>query len=140
MKSTELAYELGLLFDKKITSYYRNTYKGVLGQVQVQVLNDLYANRIVKPQDIADRMTIPKQHASKILSRLEALGYVQHSIDPKDRRGRLYTLTKAGTELMQEHISVSNTHFEAMLGQLDNSELQQMSDAMETMVKLLNKL
>ena len=140
MKNAELAYQVGLLFDKKITAFYRNTYKGILGQVQVQVLNDLYANQHVKPQEIADRMNIPKQHASKILSRLEELGYVQCSRDPEDRRGRLYTLTDSGTELIQAHISASNTHFEELLDRLDETERQQMSSTMETMVALLSRL
>lgn len=140
VRTAEFAYQMGFLFDRKITSYYRNTYKGIMGQVQVQVLNHLYENASVKPQEIADQMDIPKQHASKILSRLETLGYVRCSVDPEDRRARLFTLTDSGRELIREHIAASNAHFEEQLERLTETERRQMADAMETMVTILKRL
>lgn len=140
VKQTELAYQLGLLFDKKVVAYYRGTYKNLLGQVQVQVLDDLYENRPARPQEIADRLNIPKQHASKILSRLEELELAGAVSDPTDRRSRLYDLTEKGLTLLRSHMVESDRHFETLLAALDKDEQQALQETMETMIGLLQKL
>lgn len=139
-ESAELAYRMGLLFNRKITSFYWRSFKGELGQVQAQALSDLYENQPARTQEIADRLGIPKQHASKILSRLEETGLVESTADPSDKRSHLYVLSEKGSSLVQDHIASSNDHFLKMIESVGDGEQQRFNDAMEIMVSFLNKL
>ena len=42
MENAKVAHELCSLFDAKITSYYRDTFKGLFGKSQLDVLNYLH--------------------------------------------------------------------------------------------------
>jgi len=140
MKDSDLAFQLGQLFDSKVVAFYRNTYKGTFGQVQIQVLSDLSEHQPSKLQDVAERVSISKQHASKILLRFEELGYVIRQEDRTDRRAKLFQLSPSGEKLIREHIDESNRHFEEMLETLDPAEQQEMSEAMKVMIALLGKM
>ncbi len=140
MKNTDLAFQLGTLFDSKIISYYRSSFRGFLGQIQIQLLSDLWEHQSSKLQDIAERLNISKQHASKILLHFEESGYVVHRGDQSDRRSKLFQLSSAGEDLVREHIEGSNRHFEEMLSKLDLSEQKEMTDAMKTLIRVLQKM
>lgn len=140
MKKADLAYELGILFDKKITSYYRNTYKGSFGKVQIEVMDYLHENHPARTQDIADAMNIPKQHASKILSKLEECGILMRLADPSDKRSFLYTFTDQGFALIAGHIKMSNDHFEKLTEALTEADREEMISAMNILVNILHKM
>ena len=140
MKDSDLAFQLGQLFDSKVVAFYRNTYKGTFGQVQIQVLSDLSEHQPSKLQDVAERVSISKQHASKILLRFEELGYVIRQEDRTDRRAKLFQLSPSGEKLIREHIDESNRHVEEMRDTLDPAEQQEMSEAMKVMIALLGKM
>ena len=140
MKNADLAFQLGSLFDGKIVSFYRNSYRGFLGQIQIQVLNDLKEHQPTKPQDVAERLNISKQHASKILLHFEESGYVVHQDDQADRRSKLFRLSTEGEDLIRKHIEESNRHFEEMISKLDPSEQTEMTDAMKTLIQVLQKM
>ena len=140
MDKLQLMYRLGLLLDRNILSFYRNTYKGVVGQVQQQTLSDLYEYHSMRPQDVADRLNIPKQHASKILTRLVELGYVFGSPAPDDKRSRIYSLTAEGKTLVEKHIEESNQHFQRLIRGLSADEQSALNQAMSTIVSLLERM
>ena len=140
MKETQIAYQLRVLFDKKITSFYHDSFKGMFGKVQIEVLDYLYENKEARTQEIADVMNISKQHASKIIIRLEELELVANKPDKQDGRASLYFLTEKGLELMNQHIEKSNRNFEELLKGLDEAERKQLISSMQTMVELLDKL
>ena len=140
MKRTQLAYRLECLFDQKITSYYRNSFKGLLGQAQVSALNLLYEHESMGPVEMAELLNIPKQHTSKMLSRLAELGLACAASDPADRRMHLYRLTEKGLQLVSDHISDSNRHFESLMSRLSPEDQKHFADAMKSMVYYLEKL
>ena len=140
MKETQVAYQLRVLFDKKITSFYMDSFKGMFGKVQVEVLDYLYENREARTKELAERLNVPKQHASKIISRLEELGLVANKPDITDGRASLYFLTEKGMDLMNCHIEKSNRNFELLLQNLREDERKQLVGAMELMVTCLNKM
>ena len=140
MDKLQLVYRLGLLFDRRVLSFYRNTYKGIVGQVQQQTLSDLYEFHSMRTQEIADRLAIPKQHASKILTRLVELGYVSAAADPEDGRSRLYSLTAGGRNLVEEHIEESNRHFQKLIDNLSEEEQDTLAEAMAEIVSLLEHM
>lgn len=140
MKDAQVAYQLRVLFDKKITAYYQDSFKGIFGKVQVEVLNYLYEYREARTQEIAEIMNIPKQHASKILMRLEELNLVESKPDEMDGRARKYGLTEQGVHFMNQHIEESDRNFEELLGRLPLEEKEQLMSSMRTMVEILEKL
>ena len=140
MKETQVAYQLRVLFDKKITSFYMDSFKGMFGKVQVEVLDYLYENREARTKELAERLNVPKQHVSKIISRLEELELVANKPDISDGRASLYFLTDKGMDLMNSHIEQSNRNFEALLQNLCEEERKQLLGAMELMVTCLNKM
>ena len=140
MKEAQLAYQLRVLFEQKITSYYLDSFKGMFGKVQVEVLIYLYDNAGVRVQKLAEKLNIPKQHASKIVARLEELGLVGGKTDESDKRANLYFLTEQGLELMNRHMEASNQNFEEMLKCLTEKEKEQMMLSMKTMIDLLKKM
>lgn len=140
MDSARIAYRLRTLFDQKVTAEYYNSFKGHFGRVQVEVLSCLYANGQVRVQELADMLNIPKQHASKILTRLEEQGYLSGNSDPQDGRSWLYGLNDQGLSMMEEHLGASNRCFAQRLAKLTPEEQETMLTAMQTAADLLDKM
>ena len=136
----QAAYQLGLWFNRTLISYYRSTYKGLFGAVQVQALDDLYVLGSVRPQEMADRLDIPKQHASKILSRLCDLSLAESQPDSSDGRSRIFCLTDSGRALVQEHIRQSNENFRKMLETLDGEALGELGTSLEKTLRILTRI
>lgn len=140
MKSTQIAYQLRVLFEKKITNHYFDSFKGQFGRVQVEVLSYLYDKPPVPLGVLAEALNIPKQHGSKIVARLQEQGLVTQQPDPADGRRSLCTLSAAGRALTEQHLGHSNRIFEEGLDKLTQSEQQQFLEAMITLNRLLKKM
>ena len=90
------AFRVGRLFCSDIYAFYQDTYKGVLGKVQVEALDYLHLKGSTSITELSERLNISKQHASKIAAKIEELGYAKKEPDPSDGRACLYRLTKSG--------------------------------------------
>ena len=140
MEDAKVAYQLRVLFDKKITAYYQEQFKGTFGKVQADVLNYLYENQRTRAYEITETLNISKQHSSKILTRLEEMNLVESKTDDMDRRARVYFLSGKGKMLMNQYIEESNHNFEELLERLSAKDKEQLIKAMRTMVEILDKL
>ena len=140
MKNSQIAYQLQVLFEKKITKYYHNSYKGLFGKVQIEVLDYLYENHEGRTQDVADALLIPKQHASKIILRFVELGLIDSKPDPLDKRATIFSLSAKGLKLIEEHIEDSNEHFESLIKNLDEQDEVVLMQSMKKIVEILEKL
>lgn len=140
MEKAKLAYKLQVLFEKKITGIYRRSYKGEFGKVQVEVLDYLYEHKEGRVQHIAETLLIPKQHASKIILRLNELKLVESKADPLDKRATLFSLSESGKVLVETHIKESNDHFYSLLHSLNKEEEEIFIKSMENIVSLLEKM
>lgn len=140
MQGIQIAYRLRTLFEQKVTAEYYNSFKGSFGRVQVEVLSCLYARERIRVQELADALNVPKQHASKILSRLEAQALVTKVSDPQDGRSMIYSLRQEGRVLMEEHLAVSDRCFSRRMARLNPDEQKKMLQAMQTVAELLEKM
>jgi len=140
MSDAKLAYELRVLFERKITAPYYDSFKGKYGRTQVEVLNYLYDNDAAGVQKLAQTLNIPKQHASKIVGRLKEEGLLLCREDPKDRRALRFSLSPEGKHLMELHIADSNHRFKQCLEALEERERRRFRQAMEAMVEILEIL
>ena len=89
--------------------------------------------------ELAKRLNISKQHASKIASKLEEMGYAAKKHDPSDGRACLYYLTDAGIGFIREHISQSDQRLEPYISALSKAEQQSLLDALLQTAELLDR-
>ena len=138
-KIVDAAYRVGRIFVSDIYAYYQDTFKGTLGKVQVEALDYLHLKHQVGSTELAKRLNISKQHASKIASKLEELGYVAKIRDPTDGRGCLYCLTDTGRQFLNIHISMSNQYMEAYIRTLNEDEKHQLFSALTQAADILER-
>ncbi|ADK14609.1 MULTISPECIES: MarR family winged helix-turn-helix transcriptional regulator [Clostridium] len=67
--------------------------------------------------EICDKLCLPKQTVSLILSRLEKKGYISRKLDPEDRRNKVVSFTEQGSKYAKE-----------ILEQLKASEVEALSN------------
>jgi DNA-binding MarR family transcriptional regulator len=70
----------------------------------------------------SDPSTVSRQVAQLVKD-----GYLERRADPDDGRASLLVPTERGLALHREHLRVRNSHFERMLGEWGESDLQQFS-------------
>ncbi|MBP3371802.1 MAG: MarR family transcriptional regulator [Clostridia bacterium] len=119
---------------------YYASFKGEFGRVQVEVLSYLYDNQSTHVQQFADMLTIPKQHASKILARLQEQGLVTRQSDPADGRSVLFSLSSEGLQLMEDHLAVSHARFTERFCRLSEEKQAELVRAMEMTTQYLKEL
>ena len=136
MEKSKLACELCTLFDKKITTYYRQTFKGLVGQSQLEVLNYLHLNKKATAKEISCDLNITKQHISKILIKFEEDNLVECKINDEDKRAKIYSLTNEGLKLMKLHINESNAYFDELINKLSPEEQEEFINSMKSMLKI----
>ena len=135
----QTAYLVGNFFVSDIYAYYQDTYKGVLGKVQVEALDYIHRSEKASIKELATVLNISKQHASKIAGKLEELGYARKEKDPNDGRGILYTLTDAGSRFINEHINMSNRHFSEVLASFSEADREQLLSGLRILEEVLAK-
>lgn len=135
----QTAYLVGNFFVSDIYAYYQDTYKGVLGKVQVEALDYIHRSEKASIKELATVLNISKQHASKIAGKLEGLGYARKEKDPNDGRGTLYALTETGSRFINEHISMSNRHFSEVLASFSEADREQLLSGLRILEEVLAK-
>lgn len=85
------------------------------------------------PTEILRRTVVTSGGLTKILYHLEAKGWIERVIDPKDRRSIRARLTPAGRTLLE-------TAMEKLLGELHGMEETLAAGEMAQLVKLLGKV
>lgn len=131
------AFEVGRFFVSDIYAFYQDTYRGVLGKVQVEALDYLHVRGQASIKELAERLNIPKQHASKIVGKLEELGLARRARDPEDGRSWLFSLTDDGRSFVGEHIAQSNKHLVAYLDSLGEKDRQDLLASLETAARIV---
>ena len=68
--------------------------------------------------DLAAFLLVSRQNLAGVLSRLEAMDYVERIVDPKDNRSRLVSLTAKGRSLWDENMRpvIADYYDEALTG------------------------
>jgi DNA-binding MarR family transcriptional regulator len=64
------------------------------------LLNVGHADEPLRMSDIATRLVLSPGGATKVIDRLETMGYVTRSPDPTDRRATVVAITELGVEAM----------------------------------------
>lgn len=86
------------------------------------LLNLAHADGGLRMSDIADRLILSRGGTTKVIDRLEALGYVERVADPQDRRATLVEITDTGQAAMAEARAVIDEGLEAAWAQHINDD------------------
>ncbi len=118
---------------------YRDTYRGELGQAQVELLELLYMRGPLRQHELASGLRTSKQHVSKMAARLEQMGLVARSADNADGRSRVISLSDAGRAYVDRHIAEGSRRARELFSHLSEEERKELDRAMLTVARLLEK-
>lgn len=138
-KYLQAAYQVGRFFCADIYAYYQDSYKGVLGKVQVEAMDYIHLKGETGITELAARLNISKQHASKIALKLEELGYAEKTKDPSDGRACLYRLTEEGLSFIRGHIAQSDAYFEKMIEGLPENDKKTLKSCLLRAAEILSR-
>lgn len=133
------AYRMRVAFEGKVVAPYRDTYRGELGQAQVELLELLYMRGTMRQHELAIELRTSKQHVSKMTGRLEQVGYVARSVDNADARGHVVALSDAGRAYVDRHIAEGSKRARELYSHLSDVERRELDQAMLTVARLLEK-
>ena len=88
----------------------------------------------LRMSEIADRLVLSRGGTTKVIDRLEAMGYVARSPDPEDRRATVVAISDAGREIRRRAREVTERELLRTWG-------NQLSDAeAETIIGVMQRL
>ena len=85
---------------------------------------------------IANRLVLSRGGTTKVVDRLEALGYVERQPDPTDRRAMIVTITDAGRAALEESRPIVDAALrELWADHLDHDQTSAVLDAADTVLR-----
>ena len=133
------AYRMRVVFERKVVAPYRDTYRGELGQAQVELLELLYQHGPLHQREAAEELRTSKQHVSKMVARLEQMGYVRQGADDADARSHVVALSGTGRDYVDLHIAEGSKRARELFSHLSSAERAELDQAMLTVARLLEK-
>lgn len=136
------AWRMRVVFERKVVAPYRDTYRGELGQAQVELLELLELLNLQRPlrqREAAEELRTSKQHVSKMVARLEQMGYVCQGADNADARSHVIALSDAGRTYVDLHIAEGSKRTRELFSHLSAAERTELDQAMLTVARLLEK-
>ena len=133
------AWRMCVVFERKVVAPYRDTYRGELGQAQVELLELLNLQGPLRQREAAEELRTSKQHVSKMVARLEQMGYVCQGADNADARSHVIALSDAGRAYVDRHIAEGSKRARELFSHLSAAERTELDQAMLTVARLLEK-
>lgn len=133
------AWRMRVVFERKVVAPYRDTYRGELGQAQVELLELLNLHGPLRQREAAEELRTSKQHVSKMVARLEQMGYVCQGADNADARSHVIALSDAGRAYVDLHIAEGSKRARELFSHLSAAERTELDQAMLTVARLLEK-
>jgi DNA-binding MarR family transcriptional regulator len=110
-----------------------------LSLAQSRVLFTVASTIDAQVNEIAAALQIDLAYTSRVLGSLEDRKLVRRTISPLDRRQRVVRLTAQGRRVLAQIEQRSNKRALALVGHLDDDQLTQLLDAMNTIKTLITK-
>lgn len=133
------AWRMRVVFERKVVAPYRDTYRGELGQAQVELLELLNLQGPLRQREAAEELRTSKQHVSKMVARLEQMDYVCQGADNADARSHVIALSDAGRVYVDRHIAEGSKRARELFSHLSAAERTELDQAMLTVARLLEK-
>lgn len=117
-------------FQKKISSKFKNLSKN-----QPVVIKIIGMEGEIMPSTIGKYTGMDKSSLTRMVDDLEKKGFVFRKTDPEDRRKVLVSLTEKGLECY----NYSNQVVDELLKLVDEKDIEDYVQSLETMVRILRK-
>ncbi len=114
---------------KASTNYYVPRFG--LGVPEMRVLWVISDNAPLASSAVVDIAAMDKALVSRVMQRLVRNGYVTDSLDPRDQRKRVWTLTRAGQAMVEKLAVVRQARQARVLGCITARERKQLNDLLD---------
>jgi DNA-binding MarR family transcriptional regulator len=145
VKQTEIDHILEDLFTvmpllhRKLLRMDLGGVTGEFTRVHLGILGRLHMGSITA-SELAHDIKLPRPQISHVIDQLVTAGLVEREPDTKDRRVINLLLTEKGIAKFQEMKQKVNDNIKTELSVLTSKELQEMSEALETLGRIGKKL
>ena len=107
--------------------------------VEIRILYEVFSNPGCTAKDLTQILHLDKGYISHRIKNFEKAGFLERVTGENDKRFQTLHLTDQGRKLVLKLTSDNNNRLAAMLGDLSPEECTQLSEAMDTMTKILKK-
>lgn len=111
-----------------------------LGMPQIAALFRIRGHPGCGVGDIATHLDITNAAASQMLDRLVRLGLVDRREDPADRRGKLLSLTEAGSSMLREGLDARMEWIEELVSRLSDDSAATVAQALAMLIAAAEKI
>jgi DNA-binding MarR family transcriptional regulator len=141
--NTEVAARLRLAIVRTARRLRQEAYEAEggadLSPTRTAALATIARHGPLTPSELAQRESIRRPTATRIVASLEAEGLVQRTADPADGRGSLVSTTRAGTALLKRLRSRKNAYIAKRLRGLSPEEVKALDHAAEILERMLEE-
>ena len=117
--------------------YYKFAKQYGMSDIALYTLHLIYNNKECIQNDLAEKLSIPKQTICSILDNFEKKGYIKREINQKDKRNRLISLTKKGLEFAKPIIEDLENLDKSVLKCLSDEDIKKYTDCQKEIIKFM---
>ena len=117
--------------------YYEFAKKYYMSDIALYTLYIIYENKECIQNDLAEKLSLPKQTICSILDNFEKKGYIKRKINPEDKRNRLISLTKKGTIFAKPIIEDLENLDRSVLKCLSDEDIKKYADCQKEIIKFM---
>jgi DNA-binding MarR family transcriptional regulator len=141
--NTEIAARLRLAIVRTARRLRQEAYEAESGAELSPTLTSALAtverHGPLTPSELAERETIRRPTATRIIASLAGAGLVDRTPDPADGRGALVSTTRDGSALLKRLRSRKNAYIAKRLRGLDDDEVETLDRAVELLERMLEE-
>ena len=141
-EAAELQFDLLNLFHKNFAKAFHEITYGPynLNKNQKRAIITIGRKGEIIPSVLGEYLDLHKGSLTSIIDSLEKEGLISRSGDPDDRRKTILSLTEAGEEYRDWLNAVIQEKVSEVLDRLDEEEIVEYQESMETLIKFFKKL
>lgn len=128
------------LWNVKLIRPFKNSLNGEMSLETYYCLETLKSSGLVTMSEMARRLKVPKQQATKLIDALTAHGFVERAPKENDRRVIEVRLTSTAVSYLDDYHTKNKAFIQSLEEQLTEEELQKLDTAMNTLLELLPRL
>jgi DNA-binding MarR family transcriptional regulator len=138
------AEKLDLLLQRFLSGFFaipaRQPASGAITFAQMRVLWTLANNgRTATPGEISERLGVTSSTTTGLVERLADGGYIRRSHSDEDRRQVLLQLLPKGRRMMEGFRKLRHSRLKKLMTRLGRTDLDRMTDALETLNDILGR-
>jgi DNA-binding MarR family transcriptional regulator len=117
----------------------RDVFDTTLSFPESRVLLQIFESKQITPKEISNRLDLDASYASRLIKKLDKLGYLIITQSPIDARSKIIELSKIGKSTVSELDEDSNVQIQNLISNLDESQQKDLYQSFKTINTLLFK-